>query len=390
MKIKKVEVIPITFPYHTPIRHAYTTRTSGHYVIVKILTEKGIEGFGSGSVLYPRIRGGESQENVMSNIKYLASEILLGQDPLNIEKIMSQVDTVLSGSWLTKAHIDYALYDLKGKILNVPVYQLLGGLCREKVPQEWIVTLDEPEAMAKMAVKYLNAGFHSLKIKVGIDPPMGVKRFRAIREAVGPEVAMGIDMDGTYRAYDALRLIEELAQYGLNFAEQPVSWAKKCDIDGFLAIKSKTNIPLVADSSGWTVADAYNFIKNKAADIFHTAPCRIGGFRRTLKYIALIEAADLDYAISTYNATGIAHAAAAHLTVSCSKSERVTDENGNILYLCGGTETEGIKTDVTREISGKIKNGYLYPPKGPGLGIELNWDIIDKYLTPGMNKTVIQ
>jgi len=316
----------------------------------------------------------------------------LGQDPLNTERILSRIDVVLAGNWRTKAHIDYALYDLKGKILNVPVYQLLGGLCREKIPLEWIIMLDEPEAQAEMAVKYIDAGFHSLKMHVGGDFKMAVKRFRTVREAVGPEIPIGIDMSSVTgtpshcNAHDALRLIEELVKYDINFAEQPVT---TYDIDGFKAIKRRTNVPLVADASAESVAEAYNVIKQGAADIFHALMGRIGGIRKAVQYTTLIEAADLDYAICVLG-TGIEHAVGAHFAVSRQKRERVLDELGLIFYLHGGTETEGITTDVTKEINGKIENGYLYPPKGPGLGIELNQDVVNRYLAPGINKIVVQ
>jgi len=387
MKISKVEAIPVTIPLHTPIRHAFAVRTSGNFVIVKIQTDEGVEGIGCGSVLYPGYIG-ENQETVMCKIKYIASEVLLGQNPLNIEQILSKCDVMVFGNWITKAHIDYALHDLKGKILNVPVYDLLGGLGRDMIPLEWIVTLDEPELQAEKALQFLGAGFHSLKLKVGGDLRMAVKRFRTVREAVGEEIEIGIDMDGSYRAHDALRVIEELAKYNLHFAEQPVS---RYNFDGFLAIKRRTNIPLVADESGWSITEAYTLIKNRGVDLFHVAVERIGGFRRALKYRALIEAADLDYAISTYNSPGICHTATAHFAVSCSKRPQILDELANILYFCGGTETKGIKMpDITKEINGKVEKGHLYPPKGPGLGIEINQELVDKYLTPGLNKVVIQ
>jgi len=183
-----------------------------------------------------------------------------------------------------------------------------------------------------------------------------------------------------------LRLIEELTPYDLNYAEQVVT---TYDIDGFSALKSKTNVPLVADASGRSIVELYRLIKQGTADIFHCLLSRVGGLRLASKYTTLIEAANLDYAIcSTGN--GIEHAAGAHLVVSRTKRERILDELALILYLHGGTETEGINTDVTKEINGKIEKGYLHPPKGPGLGIELNHDVIDRCHSPHLNTIVVQ
>ena len=386
MKIIKVEAVPITVPYDTLIRHAFGARSSGDYVIVKLVTDEGLEGIGSGGVLYPR-HSGESQDSAMSNIRFLASQALIGQNPMDIDHIMDRIDAMLYGHWLTKSNIDFALYDLKGKILDTPVYQLLGGLCREKIPLEWIVSLDTPEAMAEMSLKYIKAGFKGLKVKSSGDPKLDVARFKAIREAVGDDVWMGVDMNEAYRSYTALPVIEEMAKYGIDYAEQPV---KRNDIDGLLNIRSKTKVPLAVDEGGWSLDELRNVIRHKAADMCHLVPSRIGGLRRALKFRTLAESAGMDYAISCYNGTGLEHAASSHFAVSSIKPDRVPDQPIGVLYLYGGMETAGITNDVCREITGKIENGFLYPPKGPGLGVELNQDIVAEYITKGKQPIVIE
>lgn len=389
MKINRVEIIPVDIPYKTPFRVSYGGITSGSYIILRMFTDEGVDGVGS-SIGFPKI--GLTREGTMAHMKSIASGLLLGQDPLNTEAILSRLDVVLPGNWRIKAHFDYALYDLKGKVLNVPVYQLLGGLCREKIPLEWIVMMDEPKVQAEMAVKYLSAGFHSIKMHVGGDPKLAVKRFKTVREAVGPDIPISVDMAsvaGTashWNAHDALRLIEELDKYNLHYAEEPVTTH---DIDGLKAIKGRTNVPLAADATADSVGEAYKVIKQDAADVFHALMGRIGGIRKTLNYTNLVHVANLDYAICVLG-NGIEHAAGAHFAVSRAKRERILDELGLIFYLYGGTETKEVTADVTKEISGTIEKGYLYPPKGPGLGIELNQEMVDRYLAPDINKIVVQ
>ncbi|MFC2070166.1 mandelate racemase/muconate lactonizing enzyme family protein [Chloroflexota bacterium] len=388
MKINRVEIIPQDIPQRTAFRTSTGAITSGNFVILKIQTDEGVEGVGSSSGFGT---GGQNRESAMIIMKNIASQALLGQDPLNTDLLLNRVETLLGENIIgdnsrIMAHFDYALYDLKGKILNVPVYQLLGGLSREKIPLEWIIVMDEPEAQAEIALKYINAGFHSLKVHVGTEPKMAVKRFKTIREAVGPEIPIGIDIAGAWRANDALRLIEELVQYDISFAEDP---ALPLDIDGFVAVKRGTNVPLIADRDARSVIEAHNLIKQGAADIFHCLLDKVGGIRVALKYSALIEAAGLDYAICVMGA-GISHAAGAHFAVSRVKKPGVHDEIGLALYIHGATETEGITTDVTKELSGKIEKGYLYPPKGPGLGVELNEENVERYATPGVSKLVVK
>jgi len=188
-----------------------------------------------------------------------------------------------------------------------------------------------------------------------------------------------------WNAHDALRLIEELDKYDLHYAEEPVTTH---DIEGLKAIRTRTKVPLAADATADSVGEAYKVIKRDAADIFHTLMGRIGGIRKSVKYTNLVDAANLDYAICVLG-NGIEHAAGAHFAVSRSKRGRILDELSLIFYLYGGTETKEITADVTREISGRIAKGYLYPPKGPGLGVELNHKMVDRYLARETNIIVV-
>jgi len=388
MKISRVEIIPVDIPYKTPFRVSYGGTTSGSQIILRIITDEGVDGVGS-SIGFGKI--GLTRESAMAQMKSIASGLLLGQDPLNTEAILSRLDAVFPGNWRVKAHFDYALYDLKGKILNVPVYQLLGGIAREKIPLEWIVMMDEPEVQAEIAVKYLDAGFHSIKMHVGGEPRLAVKRFKTVREAVGPDVPISVDMASVagsvshWNAHDALRLIEELDKYDLHYAEEPVTTH---DVEGLKAIRARTRVPLAADATADSIGEAYKVIKADAADVFHALMGRIGGIRKTVKYTNLVEAASLDYAICVLG-NGIEHAAGAHFAVSRAKRGRILDELSLIFYLHGGTETKEITTDVTKEINGRIEKGYLYPPKGPGLGVEMNQEMVDRYLARDTNIVVV-
>jgi L-alanine-DL-glutamate epimerase-like enolase superfamily enzyme len=384
MKITQVEIIPLDIPFQMPFRVSYGAVTPGNFVVLRVRTDEGVEGVGNSQGF---TRGsGHTRESAMALMKEIASEVLLGQDPLNTDRILSQVEGIVAGSLHILAHFDYALYDLKGKILNVPVYQLLGGLSREEIPLEWIVMMDDPEVQAQVALKYIKAGFHGIKMHVGPDPKLAVKRFRTVREAIGPDVPLSVDMAGVYAPSDAVRLIEEFAQYGINFAEDP---APPDNIDALLAVKNRTSVPLVADRTCRSIIDARELTQRRAADSFHLLMGKVGGLRKASKLSTLIEAADLNYQICALG-TGIEHAAGAHLAVSRVKGDRFLDELSLIFYLHGGTETKDITTDVTKEMNGKIEKGYLYPPKGPGLGVELDDEMVKRYAASGVSRIVVK
>jgi L-alanine-DL-glutamate epimerase-like enolase superfamily enzyme len=383
-KIARIEIIPIDIPFKRPFRVSYGAVVPGNFVVVRILTDAGVVGIGNSQGF---TRGsGQTRESAMALMKEVASEVLLGQDPLNTDRLLMQVEGILAGSLHILAHFDYALYDLKGKILNVPVYQLLGGLSREKIPLEWIVMMDDPDVQAQVALKYIKAGFHSIKMHVGPDPKLAMKRFRTVREAIGPDVPLSVDMAGVYAPFDAARLIEEFAQYGIDFAEDP---APPDNIEALLAVKGRTSVPLVADRTCRSIIDLRELIKRRAADGFHLLMGKVGGLRKASKLSTLVEAAQLDYQICALG-TGIEHAAGAHLAVSRTKGDRFRDELSLIFYLHDGMETKDITTDVTREMTGKIEKGYLYPPKGPGLGVELNDEMVTRYAASGVSKIVVK
>ena len=112
MKINRIEIIPVDIPYKTPFRVSYGGVTSGSYIILRIWTDEGVDGVGS-SIGFGKI--GLTREGAMAQMKSIASGLLLGQDPLNTEAILSRLDVVLPGNWRIKAHFDYALYDVQGK-----------------------------------------------------------------------------------------------------------------------------------------------------------------------------------------------------------------------------------------------------------------------------------
>jgi L-alanine-DL-glutamate epimerase-like enolase superfamily enzyme len=384
MRINCVEIIPIDIPWCTPFRISLGVEYPSEFILLKIFTDEGFAGIGSVGGFVPAIRGGHTRESAMALLKKIASEVLLGQNPLNIENILFSCEAMVGGAWSILAPIDYALYDLKGKILNVPVYQLLGGLCREKIALEQIVGLGEPEEQAEMAEKYVKAGFHSIKLHVGSNPRKAIERVKIVREAIGPEIPLALDLSGVFKRVDALRLIEKLTPFEINFVEDPVM---PNDVDGMLYVKNKINLPIVADRSAVSILDAYYLIKRMAVDSFHVLLTRIGGLQRALKYTLLVETAGLDYQVCTLG-TSIEHAAGAHFAVSRPKMRGFLDELGLLFYLYGGTETKNMEKgkDIVKEISGRVENGYLYPPSGPGLGIELNEEMVDQYLSKNITK----
>jgi L-alanine-DL-glutamate epimerase-like enolase superfamily enzyme len=227
MKISSVELIPFDQPYKgNLIFSSHATKAVGSFIFDRIKTDEGIEGIGSsiGFSPSPNMNKGCSREGAMVLLKDLSQQ-LIGEDPLRTGYLMDKLENTVGGwygeNWWVMSYLDGALYDLKGKFLNVPVYALLGGRYRDKIPLEHIQSFQPTaEAQAEEAKRYIDAGFKSIKLHVDAKPGMAVKRMKAVREAVGPDIPIGVDMGCNFRVHDALRIIEELDEYDLDFAEK--------------------------------------------------------------------------------------------------------------------------------------------------------------------------
>jgi L-alanine-DL-glutamate epimerase-like enolase superfamily enzyme len=389
MKIISVDIIPITQKHKGKLIFSTgPTPAADDFIILRVKTDEGVEGVGSAYAFQPSpiLGAGASREGAMALMKDLA-QIIIGEDPLRINHILGKLERCTSGQWAENwhilAHFDHALYDLKGKILGLPVYELLGGVQREEIPLEYILSfLPTPEDCAEEARRIVNAGYKAIKLHVNADPTDAKKRVKAVREAVGPDFPLAIDMGMAYKPTDAANLLMELKEEcNINFAEQPL-WPY--DIQGQQLLRQKTNVPLAADHSAMSLTQAYECMRLNLFDNYHCLITRVGGINRAVKYCDMLETAKLDYQICNMD-NSIAGAAAAHFAVTRSgRGGRYYDELGLYLYLHGTYGTEDIKEDIVREQAMDIKNGTLYLPKGPGLGIELDEDMMKRYASPGV------
>ena len=247
MKITKIECIPTSSPIAKPQVMSGATIACINSVVVKMHTDEGITGIaetGDASEWYL----GESQASIMHLINNIfGPKILLGEDPFNIEKIVARMDYAVRHNNQAKAVIDFALHDVMGKALGVPVYKLLGGLSMEKIPLGFVLGSSGPEELVAEAKKVLKAGFHSLKVKVGaLSAEKDIENVRAVREALGSKVKILIDANAGWHYYQALEILKKLEEYDIAMAEQPLPW---WDVNGLARLRKQVRIPIFADES---------------------------------------------------------------------------------------------------------------------------------------------
>jgi L-alanine-DL-glutamate epimerase-like enolase superfamily enzyme len=395
VKITSVEIVPINQKHKGRLIFSTgPTPAADDFIIIRIKTDEGFEGVGSAYAFQPAplLAAGASREGAMALMKDLAT-VLIGQDPLRLSENLGHLERAMRGqfaeNWHILAHFDHALYDLKGKILNLPVYELLGGLRRESIPMEYIVSfLPTPEEVAEESKRVIDNGYKAVKVHVNKDPENAKARVKAVRKAIGDNVPLSIDMGMAYSAVDAARLLNYLdKEYHLNFAEQPLN---PYDVSGHQVLRAKTNVPLTADHSGMSLTQAYEYMRMNVFDNFHCLITRVGGIGRSVKYCDMLETAMFNYQICNMD-NSIAGAAAAHFAVSRSdRGGRYYDELGLYLYLHGTYDTKSITGDIVKEQSAVIENGVLYVPKGPGLGVELDEEMMNRYTAPGLSNILVK
>ncbi|MGD0915854.1 MAG: enolase C-terminal domain-like protein [Thermodesulfobacteriota bacterium] len=388
MRIVKIECIPVTSNFKKPFPMGGGVEKGSASVVIKVHTDEGIVGIadtGGTSTWYR----GETQDSIMSLINnVLGPSILLGEDPFNIEKIVARMDQAARDNNQAKAVVDYALHDIVGKALGVPVYKLLGGLTTEKVPLGFVLPAGPPDEVVSIGMQAVRAGFGVLKLKVAYGQEEDdIENVKKLREAVGDKIQLFIDANGSWNYYQALMILKKLDKYDLAMVEQPVPW---WDVDGMARLRQKIGIPVFADESAIELKHLLEIVQKNAADGFFIKIPKAGGLLKSQKWVSVAKAAGLPVVCGCMMGSGLEAAAYTHLLVSDEWMSKLVHENIGPLHIHDvfDTVSKPIHDDIALNVP-RYENGYLYPPEGPGLGITLNDAIIPKLSTPGKSPTVI-
>ena len=192
MRITSVTVEPLNLELQSALTVAYGSYPVLEYALLKVCTDDGLIGLGEASP-DPEVTG-ETQAGVVKALQQ-ANEILIGQDPFDIEGILTECWQRIPQFPAAIAAIDMALYDLMGQSLKVPVYRLLGGKSRTGIGLYPVIPLDEPTVMADLCQRFTDMGAQALKIKLGSDPASDILRLRAIHNTVGGAVQLRLDIN---------------------------------------------------------------------------------------------------------------------------------------------------------------------------------------------------
>jgi L-alanine-DL-glutamate epimerase-like enolase superfamily enzyme len=357
-------------------------------VVLKVHTDDGLVGLGDTGATSAWYRG-ETQDSIMGIINtILGPSVLLGENPFCIEKIVARMDVAARDNNQAKAIIDYALHDLKGKALGVPVYELLGGLTSEKVPLGFVLPAGPLSEVIRIGKGAVAAGFRVLKLKTGAgSADVDVENLRTLRQEVGDDIEIFVDANGAWNYYQALMTLKKLEKYNLAMVEQPVPW---WDVDGMARLRQKTDIPVFADESAIELKHLMEIVQKNAADGFFLKIPKAGGLLRSQKWVSVAKAAGLPVVCGCMMGSGLEAAAYAHLLVADEWTSKLVHENIGPLQIHDvfDTVSQPITTDLALNLP-RYEGGYLYAPTGVGLGVELNEAAMEAFKTAGKSPTSI-
>ena len=187
------------------------------------------------------------------------------------------MDFLIKLNPFTKAAVEMALWDIAGKARGVPVYQLLGGKFRDVIPTKMMIGAFDLPRVRSLAEQFLGWGVRCLKVKVGLDLAGDLARVQAVREVAGPDIPITVDANCGWNVTTARIALEQLRPFNLLVAEQPIAPG---DTESMAYLRAVGGIPIMADESVFTLADAWNVLRAHAADVISVYPGKNGGHRR--------------------------------------------------------------------------------------------------------------
>jgi L-alanine-DL-glutamate epimerase-like enolase superfamily enzyme len=288
---------------------------------------------------------------------------LVGKDPLARDYLLGLIDH--RGNTCARAGIDMALHDLAGKLLGTSVATLLGGRHRTAIPVAIEIAGGAPEAMAAECRSFMERGVRAFKPKIGGVPERDAERLRAIREAVGPDVAIRADANQGYTPKEAIRLcrLAERDGVGLELLEQPVpAW----NLQGMAEVRRSVETLIEADESCYSPHDAMEIVRQGAADVLNIKLGKAGGLIAARKIAAVAEAAGLRCVLGT--AFGLGLEISAKLQLASSTMSVVDAVEFTEIGLHGNL----LEAPHDRLLGLPLEDGCLPVPDGPGLGVVLD------------------
>ena len=381
VNIAAIETIHVSLPTRREHKWTGLTEPIGGYLLVWVEGVDGTVGWGEAPALkdWGGDHGryfGESPGTVKHVIETYLAPALDGADAANFVDLHARMDAIIKGHPYAKASVEMAAYDLAGRALGVPVWQLLGGRARAAIPVTHSIGLLDIEQAVAECRQVVDEGIRTIKLKIGVEPDRDVEIVKRVRNAVGEGTDLCVDANNGYRtAGEAIQIIRRMAPYQLKYVEQPVE-----GLAGLAKVAAAIDAPVMADESAWNKHDVIEIAERRAADIVSIYTTKPGGLYRAMEVAAVASAVGLICNVNGSVETGVGNlanlhvaAAAAPVTLSCvvpvsTPAEAQTGQVAGIYY-----------TDDLIAEPFHFSDGAVTVPDGPGMGIAVDEAKVARY-----------
>lgn len=351
MKIREIEYFRVEMPLSEPYTIAYETVSHATNIILKLVTDGGITGWGCAA---PDLTvTGESPDDVMRNMDEVVAGMLQDQSPFEMARFNHLLKQQLATTSSTVAMVDIALHDILARQAKLPLYQVLGGF-RHSMPTSITIGICPLEETLDLAKKFLRQGFFILKLKGGLGMEEDIEKVLKLRENFGDAFLLRFDANQGYSTEEAVEFIEKTRKAEIEIFEQPTHQKK----DAVLGeVTQRVTVPVMADESIKTLKDAFRLASNDLIDMVNIKLMKMGGILEAQHINSVAKAAGMEVMIGCLDESELGISAGLHFALSRPNIE-FADLDGHLDLL-----------DDPFSGMFRLKEGILYPSDAPGLGL---------------------
>jgi len=371
MKITDVNAFPISYTLERPFANSSEYHQKRATTLVKVSTDEGLLGWGEA---YGPPQG---IGNILET--YLKPKVV-GLDPFRWEFYWNQIQTHKGIPRGAIGGLDIAMWDLRAKALQVPIYDLLGGRCIDEIipyATGFFFCENDPDSTSYLeqeAELVIEKGFRALKMKIGFGLKRDIKRIQKVRELIGDSIDLMVDANQAYDLVTCLELAPCLNELNIKWLEEPMPWS---NFSGYKELQSKVSFAIAGGEAEVTYQGFIEAIKNHIVDVIQPDLPAAGGITICKKIAVLAEAFQVEYQPHVFG-TVVGLPAAIQLTAS------LTNNQSWLLFprpvmLEWDTTTNPMANDILNKPL-LLENGVFKIPKQIGIGVEINENAIKKYL----------
>ena len=363
LRIRAVETVPLHIPFGGKFKISVGgIRRYLEVMLVRMRIEGGLEGIGE-TQAWRRLGSFETLPSIREAIDRHLAPLILGKSPFELPAIVRAMDVSLERSLYAKAALVDALYDLQGKILGVPVHDLLGGKLRDSIGGCAVLLIkDEVSATIDGAQAFWDKGYRAFTVKIGENADVDLVNVCEIRKRF-PDAIIRVDANAAMKFDGSLALLKKIEPYDIDAAEQMVPpW----DLEGMAELARRTSVPMMADESVATERDLIDIIKRRAATGIQTKIAKNGGIWGCHKLWTIADAAGIRILPGNHPTTSVGSASVVHLAAAWP---------GELLDGPFAMGLSNLECDiVTNPLVFEGKNVRV--PAGPGLGVTLDDSVV--------------